>query len=79
MAQCAIANWQRGWKAQPGGIASASGGMDIEEVAAKHPEKILDERVERGTGVVPFQARKLAFGMGLDSGPANNFVKLLDA
>jgi succinyl-CoA synthetase beta subunit len=60
-------------------IASAAGGMDIEEVAAKHPEKILNEPVHRGTGVVPFEARKLAFGMGLDSGPANKFVKLLDS
>jgi succinyl-CoA synthetase beta subunit len=60
-------------------IASAAGGMDIEEVAASQPEKILNEPVDRGTGVVPFQARKLAFGMGLDSGPANKFVKLLDS
>jgi succinyl-CoA synthetase beta subunit len=60
-------------------IASAAGGMDIEEVAASQPEKILNEPVDRGTGVVPFQARRLAFGMGLDSGPANKFVKLLDS
>jgi succinyl-CoA synthetase beta subunit len=38
-------------------IASAAGGMDIEEVAAKEPEKILREHVDRGTGIVPFQAR----------------------
>jgi succinyl-CoA synthetase beta subunit len=60
-------------------IASAAGGMDIEEVAARQPEKILNEPVDRGTGVVPFQARKLAFGMGLDTGTANKFVKLLGA
>jgi succinyl-CoA synthetase beta subunit len=60
-------------------IASAAGGMDIEEVAAKQPEKILNEPVDRGTGVVPFQARKLAFGMKLEPGPANKFVKLLDS
>jgi succinyl-CoA synthetase beta subunit len=60
-------------------IASAAGGMDIEEVAASQPEKILNEPVDRGTGVVPFQARKLAFAMGLDSGPANKFVTLLDS
>ena len=47
-------------------IASAAGGMDIEEVAAQEPEKILREYIDRGTGIVPFQARKLAFGMGLD-------------
>jgi succinyl-CoA synthetase beta subunit len=60
-------------------IASASGGMDIEEVAARQPEKILNEPVDRGTGVVPFQARKLAFGVGLDAGAANKFVKLLES
>src|SRR5688500_13328035 len=60
-------------------IASAAGGMDIEEVAASEPEKILREYVERGTGILPFQARKLAFGMGLEAGPANKLVKLLDA
>jgi succinyl-CoA synthetase beta subunit len=60
-------------------IASAAGGMDIEEVAASHPEKILNESIDRGTGVIPFQARKLAFGMRLDSAPANKFVKLLDS
>jgi succinyl-CoA synthetase beta subunit len=60
-------------------IASAAGGMDIEEVAAKEPEKILREVIDRGTGIVPFQARKLAFGMGLPGPVANKFVKLLDS
>jgi succinyl-CoA synthetase beta subunit len=60
-------------------IASAAGGMDIEEVAASEPEKILREYVGRGTGILPFQARKLAFGMGLEAGPANKLVKVLDA
>ena len=55
--------------AAPVVIASAAGGMDIEEVAASHPEKILHEAIDRGTGIVPFQARKLAFGMGLDGAP----------
>ncbi|MBI4266571.1 MAG: ADP-forming succinate--CoA ligase subunit beta [Acidobacteria bacterium] len=59
-------------------IASAAGGMDIEEVAASQPEKILKEYVDRGTGIVPFQARKLAFGMGLAAGPAGKLVKLLE-
>jgi succinyl-CoA synthetase beta subunit len=65
--------------ASPVIIASASGGMDIEEVAAREPEKILREHIDPGTGVIPFQARKLAFGMGLASGPANKLVKLLDS
>jgi succinyl-CoA synthetase beta subunit len=60
-------------------IASAAGGMDIEEVAAKEPEKILREHVNPGTGIAPFQGRKLAFGMGLSGAAANKLVKLLDA
>jgi succinyl-CoA synthetase beta subunit len=60
-------------------IASAAGGMDIEEVAASEPEKILREPVDPGTGVIPFQARKLAFGMGLAGPVANKLVKLLDS
>ncbi len=46
-------------------MASASGGMDIEEVAAKNPELILKEFVQPGLGLQPFQARKLAFGLGI--------------
>jgi succinyl-CoA synthetase beta subunit len=65
--------------ASPVVIASAAGGMDIEEVAAQEPEKILREHINPGTGIVPFQGRKLAFGMGLSAGPANKLVKLLDA
>jgi succinyl-CoA synthetase beta subunit len=65
--------------ARPVVIASAAGGMDIEDVAAKQPEKILREYINRGTGIVPFQARKLAFEMGLEAGPAQKLVKLLDA
>src|SRR5262245_28843095 len=57
-------------------IASAAGGMDIEEVAAKTPEKILRVTIDRGTGIIPFQGRQLAFGMGLDASQTNKFVKL---
>jgi succinyl-CoA synthetase beta subunit len=64
---------------QPVVIASADGGMDIEEVAATHPEKILREHIDPATGVIPFQARKLAFGMGLEAGPAGKMVKLLES
>ena len=46
-------------------MASAAGGMDIEEVAAKTPEKILKEAFEPGDGMSAFQARKLAFGIGI--------------
>ncbi len=60
-------------------IASAAGGMDIEEVAASEPEKILREYIDRGAGIVPFQARKLAFGMGLPGAVANKLAKVLDS
>jgi len=60
-------------------IASSAGGMDIEEVAASEPGKILREYINRGTGIVPFQARKLAFGMGLEGPAANKLVKVLDS
>ena len=60
-------------------IASAAGGMDIEEVAASEPEKILRETIDPGTGVIPFQARKLAFGMGLGAKPAQKLVTVLQS
>jgi succinyl-CoA synthetase beta subunit len=65
--------------ASPVVIASAAGGMDIEEVAATEPAKILRETIDPGTGIMPFQARKLAFAMGLGAGPAGRLVKVLDA
>jgi succinyl-CoA synthetase beta subunit len=46
-------------------MASAAGGMDIEEVAAKTPELILKETIDPGLGLLPYQARKLAFGIGI--------------
>jgi succinyl-CoA synthetase beta subunit len=49
-------------------MASSAGGMDIEEVAAKTPELILKEAIEPGFGLTPFQARKLAFGIGVPAG-----------
>ena len=52
-------------------MASAEGGMDIEEVAAKTPEKILKEPIEPGLGLTPFQARKLAFGIGIPAASVN--------
>jgi succinyl-CoA synthetase beta subunit len=66
-------------QARPVIIASAAGGMDIEEVAASHPEKILRESVDPGTGIVPFQGRKLSFGMGLPAAVAPKLVKLLES
>ena len=52
-------------EAKPVFMASAAGGMEIEEVAAKTPELILKESFEPATGLAAYQARKLAFGMGI--------------
>jgi succinyl-CoA synthetase beta subunit len=52
-------------------MASAAGGMEIEEVAAKTPEMILKEPLKPGLGLQPFQARKLAFGMGVPNASVN--------
>jgi succinyl-CoA synthetase beta subunit len=46
-------------------MASAAGGMEIEEVAKEHPEAILGETIHSVTGFQAYQARKLAFGLGL--------------
>jgi succinyl-CoA synthetase beta subunit len=60
-------------------MASAAGGMDIEEVAAKTPEKIVRVHIDPGVGLVPFEARQLGFGIGLDGVQVNKFVKLAQA
>jgi succinyl-CoA synthetase beta subunit len=52
-------------------MASADGGVEIEEVAAKTPERILKEPIDPGLGLTPFQARKLAFGIGITGSTAN--------
>jgi len=52
-------------------MASADGGVEIEEVAAKTPERILKETIEPGIGLQPFQARKIAFGIGIPGPMAN--------
>ena len=46
-------------------MASTAGGMEIEEVAKEHPEAILRETIHPATGLQAYQARKLAFGLGL--------------
>jgi succinyl-CoA synthetase beta subunit len=55
-------------------MASAAGGMEIEEVAATDPDKILKEPIDPGTGLLAFQARKLAFGIGLPGEVINKAV-----
>ncbi|MGE4169753.1 MAG: ADP-forming succinate--CoA ligase subunit beta [Candidatus Margulisiibacteriota bacterium] len=47
-------------------MVSTEGGMEIEEVAATHPEKIIKEWIDPGFGLLAFQARKLAYGLGLE-------------
>ena len=58
-------------------MASTEGGMDIETVAANTPEKILKEWVDPAVGLVPFQARKLAFGLGIPKELTGKAVKLM--
>jgi succinyl-CoA synthetase beta subunit len=60
-------------------MASAAGGMDIEEVAATEPEKILKEAVDPAVGFRPYQARKLAFGLGLPADLVNPAAKFMQA
>jgi len=58
-------------------MASTEGGMDIETVAANTPEKILKEWVDPAVGLVPFQARRLAFGLGIPKELTGKAVKLM--
>jgi succinyl-CoA synthetase beta subunit len=58
-------------------IASTEGGMDIEEVAAKTPEKIVTEPLDPLLGVSPFLGRKIAFALGLKDKQVNQFATLL--
>jgi succinyl-CoA synthetase beta subunit len=60
-------------------MASAAGGMDIEEVAAATPEKIHRVYLEPGVGLVPFEARQIGFGIGLEPAQVNKAVKLMAA
>ncbi|HEY6554227.1 MAG TPA: ATP-grasp domain-containing protein, partial [Vicinamibacteria bacterium] len=60
-------------------MASAQGGMDIEEVAANDPQAILKEVVDPSVGFRAFQARKLAFGLGLPAGSVGAAVTFMQA
>src|SRR4030081_2125157 len=60
-------------------MASAAGGMDIEETAASAPEKIVKVYIEPGVGLVPFEGRQLGFAIDLDGAQVNKAVKLLSA
>ncbi|MFO1463387.1 MAG: ADP-forming succinate--CoA ligase subunit beta [bacterium] len=56
-------------------MASTEGGMEIEEVAAKHPEKILKVAIDPAVGLQAYQGRQLGFGLGLPAALVNKFVK----
>ena len=58
-------------------MGSEEGGMDIEEVAEKNPEKIFKEVVDPVTGLTPFQARRMAFNMNIPANLVNKAVKLM--
>jgi len=58
-------------------MASAAGGMEIEQVAAERPEAILKQYIDPGMGLEPFQARKIAFALGLKPPQINPAVQFL--
>jgi succinyl-CoA synthetase beta subunit len=58
-------------------MASSEGGVEIEEVAARSPEKILREPIDPALGLQPFQARKLAFGLGLPKASISKAVSFM--
>ncbi|MDN6276161.1 ADP-forming succinate--CoA ligase subunit beta [Psychrobacter sp.] len=58
-------------------MASTEGGVDIEEVASSTPEKIFKVHVDPLVGLMPFQARDVAFKLGLEGKQINQFVKLM--
>ena len=60
-------------------MVSTEGGVEIEKVAAETPEKILKEWIDPAVGFMPFQARKLAFGLGLTGDQFKNGVQFLIA
>lgn len=58
-------------------IMSSEGGMEIEEVAKEHPEKILTEPFDINTGLFPYQARKMAYALGFDNTAVRSAEKFL--
>ena len=58
-------------------MVSSAGGIDIEEVASKTPHLILKEPIDPGSGFQPYQARKLAFGLGLTGTQIGKATKIM--
>lgn len=68
-----------GGRRRPVVIASAAGGMEIEEVAQTEPEKVLTEPIDPAIGFQPFQGRRLAAGLDLPPALTRSFSALVDA
>ncbi|NMB80878.1 MAG: ADP-forming succinate--CoA ligase subunit beta [Ignavibacteria bacterium] len=58
-------------------MASTEGGVEIEKVAEETPEKIIKEWIDPAVGIQPFQARKLAFGLGLEGNAFKSFIPFI--
>lgn len=58
-------------------VASTEGGMEIEEVAAAHPEKIIKVVIDPAVGMMPYQGRKVAFALGLEGKQVNAATKFM--
>lgn len=63
--------------ASPVVMASEAGGMDIEEIAATSPEKIIKERVDISVGIMPYQVRRMAFALNIESLLLKDFSSLI--
>jgi len=59
-------------------MGSAAGGVDIEQVAEKAPEKIISITVNNAAGLMPYQARRIGFGMGLNAVQVRQLTKIMD-
>ncbi len=62
---------------RPSVMACAEGGVEIEEVASRNPEKIMREVIDSADGLLPFQGRRLAYGLGLPQDKVAPFLSLL--
>jgi len=60
-------------------MGSAAGGVDIEKVASETPDKIITAVVDNAAGFMPYQARQIGFGMGLNAKQVRQLTKIMDA
>src|SRR5258708_37574884 len=60
-------------------MASTEGGMEIENVARDTPEKIIKVTIDPATGLMPYQARRIAYGLGLEGDPVSPALKIIAA